>query len=70
MASSEKKNPQQKKRNSSRNFLLLKLNTKPLKFKCGLADGGGGMDWSTHVRHGYPHLLNIKTDLKLAQVFK
>jgi hypothetical protein len=21
---------------------ILKLNTKPLKFKCGLADGGGG----------------------------
>jgi hypothetical protein len=23
-------------------FLLMKLNTKLLKFKCGLADGGGG----------------------------
>jgi len=30
------------KRKSNRNFLLMKLNTKPLKFKCGLADGGGG----------------------------
>jgi hypothetical protein len=33
------------------------LNTKPLKFKCGLADGGGGAGWSTHARHGYPHLV-------------
>jgi hypothetical protein len=31
------------KRKSLRNFLLMKLNTKPLKFKCGLADGGGGL---------------------------
>jgi hypothetical protein len=30
------------KRKSNRNFLLVKLNTKPLKFKCGLADGGEG----------------------------
>ena len=50
----------------------MKLNTKPLKFKCGLADGGGGAGvpgggaggageggggWSTHARHGYPHLV-------------
>jgi hypothetical protein len=36
------------KRKSNRNFLiyiLMKLNTKPLKFKCGLADGGGGGGW-------------------------
>jgi hypothetical protein len=32
------------KRKSNRNFLLLmKLTTKPLKFKCGLADGGWGV---------------------------
>jgi hypothetical protein len=37
------------------------LNTKPLKFKWGLAKGGGGAGWSTHARHGYPHLvLNIR----------
>jgi hypothetical protein len=30
------------KRKSNRNFLLMKLNIKPLKFKCGLADRGGG----------------------------
>jgi hypothetical protein len=33
------------KRKSNRNFLLMKLNTKSLKFKSGLADkgvGGGG----------------------------
>jgi hypothetical protein len=30
------------KRKSNRNFLLMKFNTKPLKFKYGLADGGGG----------------------------
>ncbi len=35
--------------------LNLKLNTKPLKFKWGLAKwGGGGAGWSTH---GYPHLV-------------
>jgi hypothetical protein len=34
----------------------MKLNTKPLKFKCGLADGGGGA-WRTLARHGYPHLV-------------
>ena len=38
----EKKNPQLKKRKSCKsNFFGMKLNTKPLKFKCGLADGGG-----------------------------
>jgi hypothetical protein len=37
--------------------LNLKLNTKPLKFKWGLAKGGGGVGWSTHARHGYPHLV-------------
>jgi len=32
------------------------MNTKPLKFKCGLADGGGGVaGWWTRARHGYPH---------------
>jgi hypothetical protein len=31
------------KRKSNRNFLLMKFNTKPLNFKCGLADGGGGV---------------------------
>jgi hypothetical protein len=39
----EKKNPQLKKRKSCKsNFFGMKLNTKPPKFKCGLADGGGG----------------------------
>jgi hypothetical protein len=48
-----KKNPQQKKRKSR--YLLTKLNTKPLKFKCGLADGGWGgrgAGWRTLARHG------------------
>jgi hypothetical protein len=46
------------KRKSNRNFLLMKLNTKPLKFKYRLAGGGGGgAGWSTHARHGYPHLV-------------
>jgi hypothetical protein len=30
------------KRKSNINFLLMKLNTKPLKFEYGLADRGGG----------------------------
>jgi hypothetical protein len=54
------KNPQQKKRKSGRNLLLMKLNTKPLKLKCGLAGGGGGpgrASWLTRARHGYPHLI-------------
>ena len=37
-----KKNPQQKKRKSRKSNFLMKLNTKPLKFKCGLAGGRGG----------------------------
>jgi hypothetical protein len=37
----EKKSASKKKRKSNRNFLLWKLNTKTLKFKCGLAGGGG-----------------------------
>ena len=37
-----KKNPQQKKRKSRKSNFFMKLNTKPLKFKCGLADEGGG----------------------------
>jgi hypothetical protein len=46
------------KRKSNRNFLLMKFNTKPLKFKYGLDDrGGGGAGWQTHARHGYPHLV-------------
>jgi hypothetical protein len=36
-----KKNPQQKKRKSRKSNFFLKLNTKPLKFKCGLAGEGG-----------------------------
>jgi hypothetical protein len=43
--------------------LNLKLNTKPLKFKWGLAKGGGA-GWSTHARHGYPHLVSNKTNYK------
>jgi hypothetical protein len=32
----------EKKKEPQKQFFLLKLNTKPLKFKCGVADGGGG----------------------------
>ena len=39
--------------------LNLKLNTKPLKFKWGLAKGGEGAGWSTHARHGYLHLVSL-----------
>ncbi len=53
----EKKSATKKKERATET-LNLKLNTKPLKFKCGLADGGGGWaGWSTHARHGYPHLV-------------
>jgi hypothetical protein len=38
----KKKNPQQKKERATETFFLMKLNTKPLKFKCGLADREGG----------------------------
>ena len=31
-----------RKKERATETLNLKLNTKPLKFKCGLADGGGG----------------------------
>ncbi len=31
-----------RKKERAAETLNLKLNTKPLKFKCGLADGGGG----------------------------
>ena len=31
-----------REKKSATETLNLKLNTKPLKFKCGLADGGGG----------------------------
>jgi len=30
-----------KKERATETFLLMKLNTKTFKFKCGLADGGG-----------------------------
>ncbi len=53
------------KRKSNRNFLLMKLSTKSLKFKCGLANGGGGGGWSTHARHGYPHLVLYKFCVRL-----
>jgi hypothetical protein len=46
-----------RKKERATETLNLKLNTKPLKFKCSLADGGGGVGWSTHARHGYPHLV-------------
>ena len=50
--------------------LNLKLNTKSLKFKCGLADGGGG-GWLTHARHGYPHLVyNKKKNCNQNQINK
>jgi hypothetical protein len=38
--SEETKSATEKK--SNRNFVLMKLKTKPLKFKCGLADRGEG----------------------------
>ncbi len=46
-----------RKKERATETLNLKLNTKPLKFKCGLADRGGGGGWSTHARDGYPHLV-------------
>jgi hypothetical protein len=48
-----------RKKERATETLNLKFNTKPLKFKWGLADGGGGAGWSTHARHGYPHLVII-----------
>jgi hypothetical protein len=73
----------------------MKLNTKPLKFKCcqnrkkkeqqilfikstnllnlnaGWLTGKGGGGWSTHARHGYPHLvLNKLGTLKLVLKIK
>jgi hypothetical protein len=62
-----KKNLPQKKR---KNFLLMKLSTKPLKFKCGLADGGnlnagwpmgGWVGWWILAKHGYSHLVLKKS---------
>jgi hypothetical protein len=38
----EKKIRNRKKKESQEQFFLMKLNTKPLKFKIGLNDGGGG----------------------------
>jgi hypothetical protein len=50
-----------RKKKEPQNFLLMKLNTKPLKFKCRLADRGwGGVGWWTCARHGYPHLVLYK----------
>ena len=64
----KKKSATEKKKEPQEQFFM-KLNTKPLKFKCGLADGGGGpgggAGWSTHARHGYPHL--VPNDLKYLQ---
>jgi hypothetical protein len=37
----EKKICNRKKERAARAIFFMKLNTKPLKFKCGLADGGG-----------------------------
>ena len=37
----EKKIRNRKKKEPQEQFFLMKLNTKPLKFKCVLADGGG-----------------------------
>jgi hypothetical protein len=48
----------------------MKLNTKPLKFKCRLADGGGGgAGWSTHARHGYPHLVKNKSTTIILKIY-
>jgi len=54
-----KKKSATERRKSRKNFLLMKLNTKPLKFKCGLANRGGGPGWQTRARHGYPHLVYL-----------
>jgi hypothetical protein len=61
-----KKNLQQKKRKSRKSNFFMKLNTKLFKFKCGLADRGGGARVQggggglVDPWHGYPHLvLNI-----------
>jgi hypothetical protein len=50
--------------------LNLKLNTKPLKFKWGLAKGGGGggAGWSTHARHGYPPPSTVYTCMCISQI--
>jgi hypothetical protein len=68
-----------RKKEGATETLNLKLNTEPLKFKCGLADGGGGgPGWSTHARHGYPQLVpnnfpfgttNFKTIIKILLFF-
>jgi hypothetical protein len=56
----------ERKKERKKETLNLKLNTKPLKFKWGLAkgEGGGGEGWSTHARHGYPHLVGYKKPIK------
>ena len=38
----EKKIRNRTKERAARAIFFMKLNTKPLKFKCGLANGGGG----------------------------
>jgi hypothetical protein len=60
----QRKKIRNRKKKEQQKFLM-KFNTKPLKFKYGLADGGGGGGgWSTHARHGYPHLVLNKTIIK------
>jgi hypothetical protein len=41
-----------RKKERKKETLNLKLNTKPLKFKWGLAKGGEGAGWSTHQGMG------------------
>ncbi len=56
----EKKIRNRKKERAARAIFFMKLNTKPLKFKCRLANGGGGAGGGglvDHARHGYPHLV-------------
>ncbi len=40
--SEKKKSATEKKKEPQEQFFFMKLNTKPLKFKCRLANGGGG----------------------------
>jgi hypothetical protein len=64
----EKKIRNRKKERAARAIFFMKLNTKPLKFKCRLAKGGGGPGGGlvNHARHGYPHLVSYKdTDLTI-----
>jgi hypothetical protein len=50
----EKKIRNRKKERAARAIFFMKLNTKPFKFKCGLANGGGGAGVPGGERAGRP----------------